>query len=738
MKKQVFVKCLLCAFLYFMGVYVQAQNINGSIPFYEVAVPKAGKLSSQVKMNKDAVVALKVQGEINGSDIVYIRSLPNLEYLELSGARIVSGGKAFKVQVPKPRHWKHLGSNQGDACEEIVSEVKRNDILPAGCFSNLKKLLLIVLPKNLSEMTYNIFWNTPNLREIVISSKVKVYENTFSGCPSLEAIVLSSEGLLTSEWISEKIRIEHIYFIDENLTWDPNDWDIIEEKFNKVFVPHYLHFNKLNGLCALYKSFGSDKIDEGVHIIWQYAFSGNESITKIVFPNTVVGIGYRAFKGCHNLSHVEFDENLETIIDEAFSGCNLHEVDLPSIGYLGKFSFAYNKELKNCNLGDKLETIEDQVFRNCRNLSAITLPKTVTYIGEWAFHDCRNLSVITALMGKPAKINNSFDKDYLTTLFVPNESYDAYMASEWNQYPLAKEGGQNEFNIAVEKPGTLLGMIGLDNIPSVKQLVLAGVVNEKDMEVIHEMVNLKYIDMENCQVIESQEKKENEAAYNEFISGLADLADEASKEAYGRGEISSKRYMDTRIANAAIKGGAQNEDIINGSIISANIFTGFKFLETVILPKNTVRIAHSAFANCPMLKTVKMFEGLLQVGDKAFAGCLSLERIHFPSLEILGSKVFEGCKWLTDIYLPEGFVSIGEGVFYYCDQLKVIHLPSSIKRIGDMFGMVNGIKEIHCKATIPPTVQYKYDEDRRYKFFVPKGSLSDYYSSWGKLNIVEE
>lgn len=55
-----------------------------------------------------------------------------------------------------------------------------------------------------------------------------------------------------------------------------------------------------------------------------------------------------------------------------------------------------------------------------------------------------------------------------------------------------------------------------------------------------------------------------------------------------------------------------------------------------------------------------------------------------------------------------------------------------------MFGMVNGIKEIHCKATIPPTVQYKYDEDRRYKFFVPKGSLSDYYSSWGKLNIVEE
>ena len=86
MKILVLVKWFLCILLYFISVSGYAQ-VN------EVSTPKAGKLSSQLKVQKDEITHLTIQGEINGTDIGFIRSLSNLEVLDLTNARFVEGGK---------------------------------------------------------------------------------------------------------------------------------------------------------------------------------------------------------------------------------------------------------------------------------------------------------------------------------------------------------------------------------------------------------------------------------------------------------------------------------------------------------------------------------------------------------------------------------------------------------------------------------------------------------------------
>lgn len=431
------------------------------------------------------------------------------------------------------------------------------------------------------------------------------------------------------------------------------------------------------------------------------------------------------------------------IMGEAFRGCNLSEIDLPSIEYLGKFAFSYNKELKSCNLGNKLKTIDIQVFRDCSNLPTITIPETVTFIGEMAFYGCENLSIVTAKMKKPAEINNgqygSFENKHLQTLFVPEEAYDAYMASDWNQYPLAKEGGKSEFDVFVEKPGTLLSIIGMDNVPSIKHLKLTGIIDDKDMDIIRQMVNLQSVDLENCFIIESKELKEKEKSYNNFLTGLANLADEAAQNAYQRKEITSGRYQKEQIINAMVRASAQNEAEIDGSIIFSKVFTGLKFLETVILPKNTKLIAHHAFANCIALKQIKMSNCLETAGDNAFENCVSLESVQFPSLKKLGDLTFKGCSKLSNISLPEGLQSIDESAFLDCSQLKNITIPSTVRKMGNLLGNTGVGTQIHCKGEEAPILKDKDSYfSKKYKIFVPKGSSTSYYNAWGKLNIVEE
>lgn len=738
MKKTILKKILL-------GIFLSVIAIGGYAQSYDVSIPKAGKLSSLIKDKKDAVISLVVKGELNGSDIFYIRSLPNLEKLDLSGAKIMVGGKKFKVQVPEPRNWGQLDINKNNTCREVLSDIQKENVLPTGCFAGLGKLSSLVLPATLKEMTYNVFYGSSNLQEVTILGDVHVYENTFSGCSGLKKIILG--GRVRIGYVHEKIELEQIEFIG-NISVDPSNWNNVEQMFETIFRPRYLFF-KNTGHLALYDPFGSDNIKEGVTIIWRGAFNSkdNQKLTHIEMPNSLLVVGFRAFEKCSSLSSVKFSSNLQIIAEGAFSGCNLSEIELPSVVYIGRFAFAYNEKLSKCSLGNKLETIHDLAFRDCISLRSITLPETVTYIGEWAFHGCKNLSVVNALMKTPATIcvndnsnNSSFEKDYVTTIFVPRDAYDGYMASNWNKYPLAKEGGKDEFDIAVETPGTLLNLIGVDNVLAVRKLILKGTLNDKDMEVIKQMVNLRYVNLEHTQIIKSQEKKDEEKAYNNFIKGIVDLADESAKEAYRRKEMSTDKYIQTQIGNTIIKASADNSNNSDseGSIIYSNIFAGFKFLESVFLPKNTTIIAHHAFANCPVLKEVKMPDNLVHAGDNAFENCVSLKEIKFTSLQKLGEYTFAGCSQLSNVDLPEGLLSIGEDTFQSCSQLLAVSIPGSVKEIVNLFGIDSGIREIYCKGSLPPALKYKADSNKRYKIFVPVGSSALYYNAWGKLNIVEE
>lgn len=72
---------------------------------------------------------------------------------------------------------------------------------------------------------------------------------------------------------------------------------------------------------------------DGVEVtsIGDNAFDGNEKITSVTIPNTVLDVGIEAFANCKNLSNVVFEENskLDRILVNAFDGTALQEFTVP-------------------------------------------------------------------------------------------------------------------------------------------------------------------------------------------------------------------------------------------------------------------------------------------------------------------------------------------------------------------------------------------------------------------------
>lgn len=176
------------------------------------------------------------------------------------------------------------------------------------------------------------------------------------------------------------------------------------------------------------------------------SFINKTGLANLILPNALERIGDQAFEGCSNLHIPELPEtirfigsyafmnctsldnyfimpsNLEILMAGAFSGCkNLKGIDLTKtkVEYLSQDLFNGCFALSEVLPNQSIKIIYANAFTSS-SISGITLPSTVTAIGNNAFENCRQLQTIVLPDGLETIGNYCFRQSGLTSVSLPS------------------------------------------------------------------------------------------------------------------------------------------------------------------------------------------------------------------------------------------------------------------------------------------------------------------------------
>lgn len=308
------------------------------------------------------------------------RGCNDIETLEIPSSVKYVGKNAFKDcyslnTVKAPFFGTEAGGKNGSDKVYGGNSIKHIVVVGSGTLTDKQMkafkntLISISVGGLVSEIGEGAFKSFKLLSSVSLGSSVKtIGKQAFYGCKELGSISLEESGVTS---IGEKA------FANAGLakfTAGESLREIGKEAFSKSSIST-LDISKAGQLRELPKKL----------------CYGCESLTRIVFPESLDMIGEAAFRYCEDITSVSLN-NVKTVGKLAFKNCDsLENLTLSGISVIEKEAFA-NTALSTVTIPNGCTELGDNVFKNCKSLDELVIANSVNKIGKNIFAGCRTLA----------------------------------------------------------------------------------------------------------------------------------------------------------------------------------------------------------------------------------------------------------------------------------------------------------------------------------------------------------
>lgn len=536
--------------------------------------------------------------------------------------------------------------------------------IASSAFSNCVGITSVSIPNSVSRIGNGAFYHCTGLTSIELPNSItSISSNLFSGCSALTSIEI------------------------------PNSVTSIE----------YFAFSGCTG-------FKSIEIPTSVTSIGVSAFSGCSGLTSIEIPTSVTSIGDATFSGCIGLISIEIPASVTSIGGFAFRDCiGLSEISIPrntaeigngiTSGCTGLVSLKVDGGNSNYDSRDNcnaiIETTTNALIAGCQNtivpegiesiansafsgskITSVTIPKSVTSIGENVFAGCSYLASVKW------NIKTYADFSLGGSPFDGLQSISSF-----------------EFGDEVEKiPSHICkGLTGLTTV------TLRGAVKTIGSYAFFDCGALTAVTLPNS-------VKTIGAAAFSGCSAIESVVIPNSVTSLGLSVFSGCTGLKSATISASLKS------------LASNLFRHCSSLTSVIIPNSVTTIGPYAFAECSSLSSVTMGSAVAAIGVSSFWGCAALKSIVLPnSVTSVGNSAFSGCvnlsavEWnvqsgsdytadtfpfkgdenITSFLFGDEVAKVPAYLCYNLTGLKSIIIPSALSAIGaSVFNGCRGMRTL--------------------------------------------
>lgn len=604
--------------------------------------------------NKDKITNLTIFSELDDSDMKFLREMKHLEFLDLSGAYLLTTNLALddakelkQIILPymEQTEWNNISFCN---CSSLASFYLPEDVSQINnkAFSGCRSLTTFNIPWSVTNIGKEAFSNCSGLKSIYIPGEVsQISDETFSGCSSLTTIRLSKWVTNINSKAFEGCKSLKSIYCHSNILADPTAFDGVDKEKCIVYVPTGLADTyRKNDAWKAFKNIVEYDADADEVSIYRENLAeviGNKK-DKIV-SLSFVGYLYENDLECirEMKDHLQFLNLRDAQIVDSHNWQNL-DLNFKDLKKLQQIALPTGSSVNNRNM----------TFTNCSSLTSITIPG-VYKLAKEAFSGCNSL--ISANIIEQTQIA---DKAFsgCSSLISANISGATQIGDK------AFSGCSN------------LKFVSMGNVEQLGNEAFCNCSSLKFFEIPHSITQIK----------------------DGTFSGCSSLTSISMQE----------HWKVTQIGNKAFNGCSSLKSVLipkGVTTIGDKAFSGCSRLTSINIPEKVTQIGNGAFQGCRNLTSVNIPAKVTQIGNETFDGCSSLTSMRFPyGLKSISQKAFSGCQNMESIYCQKDVLAASTAFDGVNKEKCIVYVPK---------GSVYTYKNKETWKMFKNIVEHDYSED---------------------------